>query len=465
MSVAPNLRRSGADVRASFTYRADVPVRCVAFDADDTLWDFRTTMLQSVQQAIDLVAAERPSVAAVLSVDGLVDRWEELYAVFVAERPPGVRIDALRADSFRRALADLDVVDDGLVERMAAAYFEHRHGQIRLYPEVEAVFADLHGRHVLGLVTNGNTSPDTSPLAGRFDFRLAADEIGIRKPDRRMFTMAAAAAGCHPAELVYVGDQPDFDVAAPQAVGCRGVWLNRTGVACPPGIVPDATISDLTELPAVLDRFEAADAAAADAVGVGPHPEPWPDDDRFDPELLAAGDRRNVVDRYRWWRESAIVADLDQRRHPFHVAVENWRHDRNIGAVVRNANAFGAAGVHIVGRKRWNRRGAMATDRYLHVQHHDTIAELVAWAAVEGLAVVGIDNVAGSVPIEGADLPERCVLVFGQEGPGLSAEALAASTLVCSIAQFGSTRSVNAGVASGIAMHDWVRAHVVHPGS
>ena len=323
------------------------------------------------------------------------------------------------------------------------------------------VLAELAKRYVLGLVTNANSDAERSELASRFDFYLAADHIGISKPDRRLFAMAAAAAGCHPAELVFVGDNPSLDVEASQAAGCRGVWLNRTGMPCPPGIAPDATIADLADLAAVLDRFDEDEAEALGTVGVGPYPEPWPDDTRLDPELLERGDRRNVVDQYRYWREEAIVADLDGRRHRFHVAIENWRHDRNIGAVVRNANAFGAAGVHIVGRRRWNRRGAMATDRYLPVHHHDTIDAMVCWAAGEGLVIVGIDNVEGSIPLESAELPERCILLFGQEGPGLSPEAMAAAATVCSIAQFGSTRSVNAGVASGIAMHAWIRGHAL----
>ena len=168
-----------------------------------------------------------------------------------------------------------------------------------------------------------------------------------------------------------------------------------------------------------------------------------------------------MVDRYRYWRVDAIVADLDRRRHPFHVAVENWRHDLNIGTVVRNANAFGAAAVHIVGRRRWNRRGAMVTERYQHVEHHPTIEDLVAWAARRDLPLVGVDNLPGSVPLETTALPRACVLVFGQEGPGLSAGAREACATVCSIAMFGSTRSINAGVASGIAMHAWVRQHAV----
>ncbi|MEZ5135036.1 MAG: TrmH family RNA methyltransferase [Acidimicrobiales bacterium] len=199
-------------------------------------------------------------------------------------------------------------------------------------------------------------------------------------------------------------------------------------------------------------------------VGVGPHPEPWPDDDRLDPQLLAGGDRRNVVDRYRYWRNDAIVADLDTRRHPFHVAIENLTHDFNIGSVVRNANAFGAAAVHIVGRRRWNRRGAMVTDRYLHVEHHPDAAAFDAWAVAEGLTVVGVDNVDGAAAIERTSLPERCVLVFGQEGPGLSAPLLACCDVVVGITQFGSTRSVNVGVASGIAMHRWIVEHAALDG-
>jgi tRNA G18 (ribose-2'-O)-methylase SpoU len=194
-------------------------------------------------------------------------------------------------------------------------------------------------------------------------------------------------------------------------------------------------------------------------VGVGPHPRPWPDDDRLDPVLLAEGDRRNVVDRFRYWSNEAIVADLDRRRHRFHVAIENWQHDFNIGAVVRNANAFLAAEVHIVGRRRWNRRGAMVTDRYQSIRHHPTVADFAAWAEGAGVTIIGIDVVPGAVPLETTRLPLDCVLLFGQEGPGLSSGARDVSERICSIAQFGSTRSINAGVASGIAMHAWIRTH------
>ena len=197
--------------------------------------------------------------------------------------------------------------------------------------------------------------------------------------------------------------------------------------------------------------------------GVGPWTGPWPDDDRLDPQLLREGDRRNVVDRYRYWSVEAIVADLDARRHPFHVAVENWVHDLNIGSVVRTANAFNAAAVHVVGRRRWNRRGAMVTDRYLPIRHHDDVAALAAWAAGAGLPVLGVDNLPGAVPLESTPLPRECVLLFGQEGPGLSDAARQVCAQVLSIAQFGSTRSINAGAAAAIAMHAWIRRHAVLP--
>jgi tRNA G18 (ribose-2'-O)-methylase SpoU len=199
------------------------------------------------------------------------------------------------------------------------------------------------------------------------------------------------------------------------------------------------------------------------SVGVGPWVGPWPDDPRYDRHLLAEGDRRNVVDRYRYWTLEAVVADLDARRHPFHVAIENFEHDLNIGTVVRTANAFLAAEVHVVGRRRWNRRGAMVTDRYQHLRHHADVGDLLRFAAAEDLLVVAVDNGPDAVPLETVDLPRRCLLLFGQEGPGLTPAARAGAALTVSISQFGSTRSLNAGVAAGITMHAWVRRHADLP--
>ncbi len=197
----------------------------------------------------------------------------------------------------------------------------------------------------------------------------------------------------------------------------------------------------------------------APTVGVGPHPEPWPEDERLDPELLREGDRRNVLDEYRYWHLGAIVADLDRSRAALHVAIQNWEHDFNIGSMVRTANAFNVAAVHIVGRRRWNRRGAMVTDRYLHVHHHEDEAALLTWLGERGIAAIGVDNLPGSVPLETTDLPEHCCLVFGSEGPGLTEAMVASCDAVVAITQHGSTRSMNAGAAAAIAMYHWSLRH------
>jgi tRNA G18 (ribose-2'-O)-methylase SpoU len=203
--------------------------------------------------------------------------------------------------------------------------------------------------------------------------------------------------------------------------------------------------------------------------GVGP----WqgelptgPEAAKYDQELLKYGDTRNVVDKYRYWSMEAIVADLDNNRHNFHVAIENWQHDLNIGSIVRTANAFLAKQVHIIGNKRWNRRGAMVTDRYQHILHHPTVEEFVEWSKTandgQAMPIVAIDNVPGCKQLETYKLPETCVLLFGQEGPGLSEAAIAASKDVVEITQFGSTRSINASAAAAITMHQWVMQNVVH---
>jgi len=201
------------------------------------------------------------------------------------------------------------------------------------------------------------------------------------------------------------------------------------------------------------------DKGIQSGIGVGPHPEPWPTDPKYDQELLRQGDRRNVEDKYRYWTVEAIRADLDRTRTDLHVAIENWQHDLNIGTIVRNANAFNVAAVHIIGKRHWNRRGAMVTDRYLHIYHHETVDEFKK--AVSDRTIIAVDNQPGSVDLASAVLPRKAVLVFGGEGPGLSVEMIQASRQMVKIEQFGSTRSVNVGVASGIVMYAWVRQHVL----
>jgi tRNA G18 (ribose-2'-O)-methylase SpoU len=196
-----------------------------------------------------------------------------------------------------------------------------------------------------------------------------------------------------------------------------------------------------------------------DTIGVGPHKKPWPLGGKYDPELLEKGDRRNVEDRYRYWTVEAIKADLDKTRIGLHVAIENWQHDLNIGTIVRNANAFNVAAVHVIGKRHWNRRGAMVTDRYLNVFHHPDVASFVE--AMNDRRIIAVDNLPGAVPLSQAKFPEKAVLVFGGEGPGLSKEMQEAASEMVMIEQFGSTRSVNVGVAAGIVMYEWLRQHTL----
>ena len=201
-------------------------------------------------------------------------------------------------------------------------------------------------------------------------------------------------------------------------------------------------------------------------VGVGPHSKPWPSDARFDPELLENGDRRNVLDKYRYWKVEAIVADLDTKRHDLQIAIENWQHDLNIGSIVRTANAFNVSAVHIVGKRDWNRRGAMVTDKYLTVLHHPTVEDFKKWCDENKLPIIGIDNLPISKSLESANLPKKCVMLFGQEGAGMSDEGIAVCSVVLGISQYGSTRSMNASAAGAIAMYAWAMQHlnpVNHP--
>jgi tRNA G18 (ribose-2'-O)-methylase SpoU len=195
-------------------------------------------------------------------------------------------------------------------------------------------------------------------------------------------------------------------------------------------------------------------------IGVGPHPKPWPIDHKFDKGLLENGDKRNVLDKYRYWTVEAIKNDLDKSRTSLHIAIENWQHDLNIGTIVRAANAFNVETVHIIGKRHWNRRGAMVTDRYMSILHHDTVKEFTDYVKSENRQIIAIDIVPGAVALSETRLPTNAVLVFGGEGPGLSEEMQKNADKIVMIEQFGSTRSVNVGVAAGIAMYVWMQQNL-----
>jgi tRNA G18 (ribose-2'-O)-methylase SpoU len=196
-------------------------------------------------------------------------------------------------------------------------------------------------------------------------------------------------------------------------------------------------------------------------IGVGPHKKPWPTDGRYDVDLLEHGDKRNVLDKYRYWMVEAIKADLDKSRTSLHVAVENWQHDLNIGTIVRAANAFNVETVHIIGKRHWNRRGAMVTNRYMNIVQHSTVAGFAEYMKIEKRQIIAVDIVPGAKLLSKTKLPPKCVLVFGGEGPGLSDEMKKAANKTVMIEQFGSTRSVNVSVAAGIAMYVWMQQNIL----
>ena len=173
--------------------------------------------------------------------------------------------------------------------------------------------------------------------------------------------------------------------------------------------------------------------------------------------LTVQNDTRNVIDKYKGLSVAEIKDDLDRSRHDFHVAIENFQHDFNIGTIARNANAFNAAGIHIIGRRHWNRRGAMKTEAYMNIFHHETVMEFIDWAKQNNLKLIAVDNQKGSKKLNEIELEKGSILVFGNESDGLSKEMVEACKEMVAIEQFGSTRSVNVGVASGILMYEFVR--------
>lgn len=172
-------------------------------------------------------------------------------------------------------------------------------------------------------------------------------------------------------------------------------------------------------------------------------------------------DNRNVIDAYKGWSEADIISELDRHGLALEIAIENTLRDFNMGTVVRSANAFGVRHVHIIGRKQWNRRGAMATDKYLHLHYYPSISNFISAMKEKGYSIIALDNIPAAQPITSFRFPLKTALVLGQEGPGLSKEMLSMTAQTVNIPQLGSTRSINVGVAAGIGMYEYMRQHTI----
>lgn len=170
-------------------------------------------------------------------------------------------------------------------------------------------------------------------------------------------------------------------------------------------------------------------------------------------------DTRNVVDEFKNMPHNVIVRQLDERGVMLEIAIENLQRDFNMGTIVRSANAFGVRQIYVIGRRGWNKRGAMATDKYLNVTYIDSVDAFRDEMKRRGKEIVAVDNIDGASDLQQSGLPEQAVLVFGAEGPGLSEELVAVADRLVAIEQLGSTRSINVGVAAGIVMYEWLRQH------
>jgi len=168
-------------------------------------------------------------------------------------------------------------------------------------------------------------------------------------------------------------------------------------------------------------------------------------------------DSRNVTDEFKGMSHEQIVTELDKRGVALEIAIENLERDFNMGTIVRSANAFGVRRVYVIGRRQWNKRGAMATDKYLHFEYFADVETFVAHVKKTDRTLIAVDNVAGSQLLAKSTLPANAILIFGAEGPGVSPELLKKVDKIVAIEQLGSTRSLNVGVAAGIVMYEWLR--------
>lgn len=167
-------------------------------------------------------------------------------------------------------------------------------------------------------------------------------------------------------------------------------------------------------------------------------------------------DTRNLIDEYKGLPNEQVFSALNQKRIPLEIAIENVEHDFNIGSIIRTANSFNVSKVHIIGKKKYNRRGAMCTDKYLEIIHHPTLTDFLG--TQENRELVAIENnVNGAQPLHFKKFAKHTTLIFGSENNGITPGLLQQAHDIRFIESFGSTRSVNVGVAAGIAMYEYTR--------
>ena len=167
-------------------------------------------------------------------------------------------------------------------------------------------------------------------------------------------------------------------------------------------------------------------------------------------------DTRNLIDEFKGLSHEQVFDELSRKRTGLEIAIENVEHDFNIGSIVRTANSFNVSKVHIIGKKKYNRRGAMCTDKYLEIIHHATLEDFLK--TQENRELVAIENnTPRAHELHEKAFKKETTLIFGSENNGITPELLEKAHDVRYIESFGSTRSVNVGAAAAIAMYEWTR--------
>ena len=229
-------------------------IKLVAFDGDDTLWDFSAAMRRALQSTLEELWTVHPgSSTGALTVDRMIQIRNR-----VARELEGrvADLSVVRHAAFERTFEEVGIDDPALAARLNAMFFAVKDLHSSPYPDAIPVLTEISRRYQSALLTNGNADPARYGL-DRFLYPIVrASDEGVAKPDPRIFRILLERAGMEPTEAVYIGDSLSDDVAGAQAAGVHSIWLNRSGWVNETRVVPDAEVRSLTEVPRVLERWK-----------------------------------------------------------------------------------------------------------------------------------------------------------------------------------------------------------------
>lgn len=225
-------------------------IRAITFDGDQTLWDFFQVMRNALTKTLAELKSRVGDTAADLTVDSLIATRAAIEEGLHQQKATH---EEIRRESFRQTLRNIGKDDDGLVDHLTEFYLKQRFAEVLLYPDVISGLESLASDRTLGLISNGNSYPDRVGLADHFDVVIFAQEYGFRKPDLRIFEIAAQQIGHSFDQIMHVGDSLVDDVGGAQKARFTGVWMNRDGALNDTDIVPDYEVDSLLALQKLLE--------------------------------------------------------------------------------------------------------------------------------------------------------------------------------------------------------------------